>query len=167
MLADRAMVRSLGCVQSRVLARVVTSTSSGSSDLGMHLVAPTMIRHYAGRRETGTELSSAGRVDRGRGALRRRVPRGAVGAGTAKKLPRTDDVGLWNSELEGAGRPVKPLSKDGETGPAGEGTCSRSFHKSEAEQSLKFSPAAPARPGMSGLVPSHLPPGPDKYPGRV
>lgn len=45
MLADKAMVRSLGWVQSRVLARVVTSTSSGSSDLGMHLVAPTMIRH--------------------------------------------------------------------------------------------------------------------------
>lgn len=54
MLADRAMVRSLGWVQSRVLARVVTSTSSGSSDLGMHLVAPTMIRHCAGSGEMGT-----------------------------------------------------------------------------------------------------------------
>lgn len=48
MLAERAMVRSLGWVQSRVLARVVTSTSSGSSDLGMHLVAPTMILHCGG-----------------------------------------------------------------------------------------------------------------------
>lgn len=58
MLADRAMVRSLGWVQSRVLARVATSTSSGSSDLGIHLVAPTIIRHCAG--EMGTELSRVG-----------------------------------------------------------------------------------------------------------
>lgn len=56
MLADRAMVRSLGWVQSRVLARVVTSTSSGSSDLGMHLVAPTMIRHCAEHREDGNRV---------------------------------------------------------------------------------------------------------------
>lgn len=49
MLADRAMVRSLGWVQSRVLASVATSTSSGSSDLGIHLVAPTIIRHCAGQ----------------------------------------------------------------------------------------------------------------------
>lgn len=49
MLADRAMVRSLGWVQSRVLASALTSTSSGSSDFGMHLVAPTMIRHCGAR----------------------------------------------------------------------------------------------------------------------
>lgn len=49
MLADKAMVKSLGWVQSRVLARVATSTSSGSSDLGMHLVAPTIIRHCVGQ----------------------------------------------------------------------------------------------------------------------
>lgn len=44
-LADRAMVRSLGWVHRRLLAIVVTSASSGSSDLGMHLVAPIMMRH--------------------------------------------------------------------------------------------------------------------------
>lgn len=67
MLADKAMVRSLGWVQSRVLARAATSTSSGSSDLGMHLVAPTMIRHCVGRGEVGTaeQLWLGGR---GRGA---------------------------------------------------------------------------------------------------
>lgn len=65
MLADRAMVRSLGWVQSRVLARVVTSSSSGSSDLGMHFVAPTMIRHCGDREKRGMELSGAARVGRG------------------------------------------------------------------------------------------------------
>lgn len=72
MLADRAMVRSLGWVQSRVLERVATSTSSGSSDLGIHLVAPTIIRHCAGQGgEMRTELSRAGWVGSGRRVLRR------------------------------------------------------------------------------------------------
>lgn len=55
MLADRAMVKSLGWVQRRWLATEFTSGSSGSSDLGMHLVAPTMILHW-GREEKGKQL---------------------------------------------------------------------------------------------------------------
>lgn len=47
MLADRAIVRSLGWVQRRLLVTEFSSVSSGSSDLGMHFVAPTMIRHYS------------------------------------------------------------------------------------------------------------------------
>lgn len=116
-----------------MLVRVVIFIFSGSFDLGMYLVVFTMIRYYAGRREIGTELSSVGRVDRGRGAFRRRVFRGVVGVGTVKKLLRIDDVGLWNLELEGVGRSVKFLFKDGEIGLVGEGICFRLFYKSEVE----------------------------------
>lgn len=55
MLADRAMVKSLGWVQRRQLVTEFTSGSSGSSDLGMHFVAPMIILHYP-REDKGRTL---------------------------------------------------------------------------------------------------------------
>ena len=56
MLADRAIVRSLGWVQRRLLVTEFSSVSSGSSDLGMHFVAPTMIRHCSTQEKGGRIL---------------------------------------------------------------------------------------------------------------
>lgn len=59
MLADRAIVKSLGWVQRRLLGTEFPSGSSGSSDLGMHFVAPTIILHCSREEKKGGKDSEA------------------------------------------------------------------------------------------------------------
>lgn len=103
----------------------VTSTSSGSSDLGMHLVAPTMIRHCGDKGRVGSGLSSAGPAESAQkeglqvtgelgGGKGRAAPTEEAGAGclvaTMAKGARDSWVGWLNF---GSARPINPVWTSG------------------------------------------------------